>query len=232
MWWQCRVCYVVAYVYKQVMPQNFRHPTASHAHRHPYLVSLLFLAFLYSTNFILVFFEFHDFQREDDSEQTPIWQWQWTNSHIMVQSNIPILCTKLYYHILWLRVTESISYSLQLFLSALLLSALKSNKIPYSPALIKKIIENTATPLGKHDPFSVGHGVIQVCHNVKYYMYIWATELCLYYFDLLYVLLLTCNTWHEYTYQCWTTAVLPFIFVWHLHVLTGKHAHFCVKIWY
>ena len=50
--------------------------------------------------------------------------------------------------------------------SALILSALKSDKIPYSPALMKKVIENTATPLGKHDPFSVGHGVIQVCCNV------------------------------------------------------------------
>ena len=52
------------------------------------------------------------------------------------------------------------------FVSALLLSALKSTKVPYNPAFIKKIIENTATPLGKHDPFSIGHGVIQVCKIV------------------------------------------------------------------
>jgi tripeptidyl-peptidase-2 len=45
---------------------------------------------------------------------------------------------------------------------ALLLSALKSNKVPYNPAFIKKIIENTAVPLGHHDPFSIGRGIIQV----------------------------------------------------------------------
>ena len=45
---------------------------------------------------------------------------------------------------------------------ALLLSALKSQAIPYTPASIKRTLENTATPLGAHDTFSVGHGVIQV----------------------------------------------------------------------
>ena len=48
--------------------------------------------------------------------------------------------------------------------TALLLSALKSNGVPYNPAFIKKIIENTAVPLGHHDPFSIGHGIIQVCY--------------------------------------------------------------------
>ena len=43
-----------------------------------------------------------------------------------------------------------------------LLSALKSQAIPYTPASIKQTLENTATPLGAHDTFSVGHGVIQV----------------------------------------------------------------------
>ena len=52
--------------------------------------------------------------------------------------------------------------SLPIYIIALLLSALKSNGIPYTPALIKKIIENTAAPLGSHDQFSVGHGVLQV----------------------------------------------------------------------
>ena len=45
---------------------------------------------------------------------------------------------------------------------ALLLSALKSQGIPYTPASIKRTLENTATPLGAHDTFSVGRGVIQV----------------------------------------------------------------------
>ena len=54
---------------------------------------------------------------------------------------------------------------------ALMLSALKSQDIPYTPASVKRILENTATPLGSHDPFSIGHGVIQVynewgvCHE-------------------------------------------------------------------
>ena len=49
------------------------------------------------------------------------------------------------------------------FPAALLLCALRSKGFPYSPAFIKKIVENTAAPLGKHDPFSIGHGIIQVC---------------------------------------------------------------------
>lgn len=47
--------------------------------------------------------------------------------------------------------------------AAALLSALKSCDIPYNPPFIKKIIENTAAPLGKFDCFSIGHGIIQVC---------------------------------------------------------------------
>ena len=46
--------------------------------------------------------------------------------------------------------------------TALMLSALKAEKISYSPASIKRELENTAIPLGKHDKFSIGHGVIQV----------------------------------------------------------------------
>ena len=49
---------------------------------------------------------------------------------------------------------------------ALLLSALKSQGIPYTPASIKRTLENTATPLGAHDTFSVGHGVIQVSEHL------------------------------------------------------------------
>ena len=50
-------------------------------------------------------------------------------------------------------------YSLLL---ALLLSAIKFRGQQYTPALVKRVIEKTATPLGSHDPFSIGHGVIQV----------------------------------------------------------------------
>ena len=48
------------------------------------------------------------------------------------------------------------------FLVALMISALKAQGVPYSPAAIKQSLSNTAVPLGSHDPFSVGHGVIQV----------------------------------------------------------------------
>lgn len=47
---------------------------------------------------------------------------------------------------------------------ALLLSALKAQGLQYTPALIKRTIENTAIPLGSHDAFSIGHGVIQVLY--------------------------------------------------------------------
>ena len=46
--------------------------------------------------------------------------------------------------------------------SALLLSALKTQRIPYTPATIKRTVENTATTLGSHDSFSIGHGIVQV----------------------------------------------------------------------
>lgn len=46
--------------------------------------------------------------------------------------------------------------------TALMLSALKAEGVPYSPASVKRTVENTATPLGTHDKFSIGHGVIQV----------------------------------------------------------------------
>lgn len=49
------------------------------------------------------------------------------------------------------------------FVVALLLSALKSSGIPYTSTFLKKVIANTATPLGSHDNFSVGYGVLQVC---------------------------------------------------------------------
>ena len=45
---------------------------------------------------------------------------------------------------------------------ALLLSALKTQSIPYTPATIKRTVENTATPLESHDSFSIGHGIVQI----------------------------------------------------------------------
>lgn len=45
---------------------------------------------------------------------------------------------------------------------ALLLSALKARSIPYTPAAIKRTIEATAIPLGSHDAFSIGQGLLQV----------------------------------------------------------------------
>ena len=53
-----------------------------------------------------------------------------------------------------------------LLITALFLSALKSQGIPYIPASIKRAIEGTAASLGQHPPFSIGHGVIQVCKSV------------------------------------------------------------------
>ena len=50
--------------------------------------------------------------------------------------------------------------------SALFLSALKSQGVPYSPAGIKRAIEGSATPLGSHLPFSIGRGVIQVQYTL------------------------------------------------------------------
>ncbi|XP_019851608.1 PREDICTED: tripeptidyl-peptidase 2 [Amphimedon queenslandica] len=52
---------------------------------------------------------------------------------------------------------------------ALLLSAIKYRGYDYTPALIKRVIEKTATPLGSHDPFSIGHGVIQVDKAYDYF---------------------------------------------------------------
>ena len=45
---------------------------------------------------------------------------------------------------------------------ALMLSALKAEGVSYSPASIKRVLENSAAPLGNHDKFSIGQGVIQV----------------------------------------------------------------------
>ena len=45
---------------------------------------------------------------------------------------------------------------------ALMLSALKAEGVCYSPASIKRVLENSAAPLGNHDKFSIGQGVIQV----------------------------------------------------------------------
>jgi hypothetical protein len=47
-------------------------------------------------------------------------------------------------------------------IAALMMSSLKAQDVAYSPASIKRTVGNTATPLGSHDAFSVGHGVIQV----------------------------------------------------------------------
>lgn len=46
--------------------------------------------------------------------------------------------------------------------AALMMSAFKAQGVTHSPASIKRTLSNTATPLGSHDAFSVGHGVIQV----------------------------------------------------------------------
>ena len=46
--------------------------------------------------------------------------------------------------------------------TALMLSALKAEGVAYSPASVKRTLENTAAPLGQHDKFSIGQGVIQV----------------------------------------------------------------------
>ena len=51
MWRQYRVGCVVANVHKQVMPESCHHLTASHAHSHLCLVSLLYIPSLYSTLF-------------------------------------------------------------------------------------------------------------------------------------------------------------------------------------
>ena len=64
-----------------------------------------------------------------------------------------------------LHVYMCIEYMYYCF-SALFLSALKSQGIPYSPAGIKRAIEGSATPLGSHLPFSVGRGVIQVQYTL------------------------------------------------------------------
>ena len=48
--------------------------------------------------------------------------------------------------------------------SALLLSALKTEGIAYLPAYIKRELQNAAKPLGPHDVFSAGYGVIQVIY--------------------------------------------------------------------
>jgi len=47
------------------------------------------------------------------------------------------------------------------FLLALMLSGLKAQGIPYCPWSIKRAVGNTACPLGDHDQFSVGQGVLQ-----------------------------------------------------------------------
>ena len=55
------------------------------------------------------------------------------------------------------------SYSCSIFvIAALLLSALKAEGVAYSPASVKRALENTAAPLGQHDKFSIGQGVVQV----------------------------------------------------------------------
>ena len=48
------------------------------------------------------------------------------------------------------------------FPAALMLSAFKAQHVAYSPASIKRTLCNSALPLGTHDSFSVGQGIIQV----------------------------------------------------------------------
>ena len=55
-----------------------------------------------------------------------------------------------------------IIYYFQFFSLALLISALKAGDISYTPAVVKRTIENTAATFGSHDPLSIGHGIIQV----------------------------------------------------------------------
>ena len=43
-----------------------------------------------------------------------------------------------------------------------MLSAFKVQNIAYCPSSIKQVVGNTAAPLGDHNQFSMGHGVIQV----------------------------------------------------------------------
>ena len=50
-----------------------------------------------------------------------------------------------------------------------MISDLKTQSIPYTPSAIKHTLTNTAIPLGSFDPFSIGHGVIQVL-AVLYYV--------------------------------------------------------------
>lgn len=57
---------------------------------------------------------------------------------------------------------------------ALMLSAFKFQSIAYCPSSIKRVLANTAAPLGQHDPlsvgydpFSVGYGIIQVSSPIS-----------------------------------------------------------------
>lgn len=55
---------------------------------------------------------------------------------------------------------------------ALLVSALKAEKRAYTPASVRRAIENTARPVASIEKFALGHGLLQVCaaydHFVKF----------------------------------------------------------------
>jgi tripeptidyl-peptidase II len=51
---------------------------------------------------------------------------------------------------------------------ALLLSALKSEKVVYSPHSIRRAIENTAVKVDGIEPFAIGHGLLQVPRAFEY----------------------------------------------------------------
>ena len=73
-----------------------------------------------------------------------------------------IVLSFMYIHLHCSHYNESLTFLSSSLPPALLLSAIKYRGYDYTPALIKRVIEKTATPLGSHDPFSIGHGVIQV----------------------------------------------------------------------
>ena len=107
----------------------------------------------------------------------------------------------------------SVSYA------ALMLSALKAEGVPYSPAAVKRILENTATPLGRHDKFSIGQGVIQVRLSACTVCYImpcmWNMQYtvfsCVSHFAY---------TWHDvHCKRIFTNKLMPFC--WPKHSLLG-----------
>lgn len=45
---------------------------------------------------------------------------------------------------------------------SVLVSGLKAKKLPYSPYSVRRSLENTALKIPNWDPFTYGHGLIQV----------------------------------------------------------------------